>query len=153
MYDVIGYWWSFYQTIFDVLFQCCVLIMLIASCVLIWRWCSFIRRLTNSPSFSNVYLSAGTKYTDTNGYPMAPESISLTDKQRATTQKVQAVLSTADSFSARPFRYWSVLWKANVLWEGLCPFSVYFHCYQLFCSNKIRLFHSSTFPWCFFYLA
>ena len=49
------------STIFDVLFRCCILIMLIA-----WRFnltsrCSFIRRLTIVPVFL-MYLSAGTRY-------------------------------------------------------------------------------------------
>jgi len=49
------------STIFDVLFRCCILIMLIA-----WRFnltsrCSFIRRLTIVPVFL-MYLPAGTRY-------------------------------------------------------------------------------------------
>ena len=50
-YDECWLLWSFCQTVFDILFRCCVLTMLIAWSVLTWHHvgCSFIRRLTILP--------------------------------------------------------------------------------------------------------
>ena len=56
--------WLFCQTVFDVLFRCCVLIMLIAWRVLTWHHVGNFLSVDwrDFPGFSNVYLPTGTRY-------------------------------------------------------------------------------------------